>query len=85
MECCLIPLVFLHVPILYPLNTMFPGGIKSRHFEKMSQKTNITKNYFNIFRFIDFQNNRLIVNLGKVFADTSYMYQRHSYNKGQDI
>ena len=38
-----------------------------------------------MFRFIDFQNTRLIVNLGKVFADTSYMYQRHSYNKGQDI
>ena len=38
-----------------------------------------------MFRFIDFQNTCLIVNLGKDFADTSYIYQRHSYNKGQDI
>ena len=42
MEYCLIPFQFSHVPILYPLKTMFSGGIKSEHSQKMCYKSNIT-------------------------------------------
>ena len=45
MGWCLIPRQFPHAPILYPLKTVFSGGIKLEHLEKNELKTKYNKKF----------------------------------------